>query len=52
VVYPAGKQLSVVAQAFFDYMIAEGRTIIEENLDRHAPPYHPPVLEAYTSIPA
>ncbi len=45
VVYPAGKQLSVVAQAFYDYMMKEGRTVIEENLDRHAPPYYPPVVD-------
>ncbi|MBW4550928.1 MAG: LysR family transcriptional regulator [Aphanocapsa sp. GSE-SYN-MK-11-07L] len=32
VVYPAGKQLSVVARAFFDYLQDEGRQVIESNL--------------------
>jgi LysR family transcriptional regulator, low CO2-responsive transcriptional regulator len=32
VVYPTGKQLSVVARSFFEYLQAEGRQIIEENL--------------------
>ncbi|WP_277866263.1 LysR family transcriptional regulator [Candidatus Synechococcus calcipolaris] len=31
-VYPSGKQLSVVAQAFFDYVSTEGREMIESNL--------------------
>lgn len=30
VVYPAGKQLSIVAQAFLDYLKNEGRTIAEK----------------------
>nr|WP_099798141.1 LysR family transcriptional regulator [Thermostichus lividus] len=32
IVYPAGKQLSVVAQAFFDYVSTEGREMIESSL--------------------
>lgn len=32
IVYPAGKQLSVVARTFFDYMQNEGRQVIEDNL--------------------
>jgi LysR family transcriptional regulator, low CO2-responsive transcriptional regulator len=32
VVYPTGKQLSVVARTFFDYLQDEGRQLIESNL--------------------
>jgi LysR family transcriptional regulator, low CO2-responsive transcriptional regulator len=32
VVYPSGKQLSVVARTFFDYLQSDGRKVIEENL--------------------
>jgi len=31
VVYPAGKQLSIVAQTFFDYLMNEGKAIAEHN---------------------
>lgn len=30
VVYPAGKQLSIIAQTFFDYLLNEGKTVAEE----------------------
>ncbi|MBD2042428.1 LysR family transcriptional regulator [Microcoleus sp. FACHB-672] len=30
VIYPKGKQLSVVAQAFFDYLLDEGKRVAEE----------------------
>jgi hypothetical protein len=29
VVYPAGKQLSIVARTFFDYLMNEGKAIAE-----------------------
>jgi LysR family transcriptional regulator, low CO2-responsive transcriptional regulator len=32
VVYPVGKQLSVVARSFFEYLQNEGRQLIEDNL--------------------
>ncbi|MFN0317708.1 MAG: LysR substrate-binding domain-containing protein [Burkholderiales bacterium] len=34
IVYPEGKQLSVVARTFFDYLLEEAQ-IIQENLDAH-----------------
>jgi DNA-binding transcriptional LysR family regulator len=30
VVYPAGKQLSIIAQTFFEYLLNEGKTVAEE----------------------
>ncbi|MEX0268542.1 LysR substrate-binding domain-containing protein [Leptolyngbyaceae cyanobacterium UHCC 1019] len=30
VIYPAGKQLSLIAQTFFDYLLNEGKTIAEQ----------------------
>lgn len=30
IVYPAGKQLSIIAQTFFDYLMNEGKTVAEE----------------------
>jgi DNA-binding transcriptional LysR family regulator len=33
VIYPAGKQLSVVAQTFFDYLLNEGRKVAQETAD-------------------
>jgi DNA-binding transcriptional LysR family regulator len=30
VIYPAGKQLSIIAQTFFDYLLNEGKTIAEQ----------------------
>lgn len=30
IVYPAGKQLSVIAQAFFDYLMNEGKAVAEQ----------------------
>ncbi len=30
VVYPAGKQLSIIAQAFFEYLLNEGKTVAEQ----------------------
>jgi DNA-binding transcriptional LysR family regulator len=30
VVYPAGKQLSIIAQTFFDYLLNEGKTVAEQ----------------------
>lgn len=30
VIYPAGKQLSVIAQAFFDYLLNEGKAVAEQ----------------------
>ena len=30
--YPEGKQLSIVAQVFFDYMLSEGRELTESSL--------------------
>jgi DNA-binding transcriptional LysR family regulator len=30
--YPEGKQLSIIAQLFFDYMLSEGRTLTESTL--------------------
>jgi len=32
IIYPSGKKLSVVAQAFFDYLLLEGRSLTQENL--------------------
>jgi LysR family transcriptional regulator, low CO2-responsive transcriptional regulator len=29
VIYPAGKQLSIIAQTFFDYLLNEGKTVAE-----------------------
>ncbi len=33
IVYPTGKQLSVVAQTFFNYLLKEGKDIAEEHLN-------------------
>lgn len=30
VIYPAGKQLSIIAQAFFDYLLNEGKAVAEQ----------------------
>ncbi len=30
VVYPSGKQLSIIAQTFFDYLLNEGKTVAEQ----------------------
>ncbi|MFM7449437.1 MAG: LysR family transcriptional regulator [Leptolyngbyaceae cyanobacterium] len=30
VVYPAGKQLSIIAQTFFDYLLTEGKAVAEQ----------------------
>jgi DNA-binding transcriptional LysR family regulator len=30
VIYPSGKQLSIIAQAFFEYLLNEGKTVAEE----------------------
>jgi DNA-binding transcriptional LysR family regulator len=30
VIYPSGKQLSIIAQTFFDYLLNEGKTVAEE----------------------
>jgi len=32
IIYPKGKQLSIVARAFYDYLLNEGRTLTEEYL--------------------
>ena len=34
VVYPAGKQLSAIAQAFFDYLLNEGKQVAEQTAFR------------------
>ena len=36
VIYPSSKQLSVVAQAFFDYLLNEGKQVAEETADLSA----------------
>jgi hypothetical protein len=33
-VHPAGKQLSLVARAFLDFMLAESRTLVFDHLSR------------------
>ncbi|HEY9848223.1 MAG TPA: LysR substrate-binding domain-containing protein [Leptolyngbyaceae cyanobacterium] len=35
VVYPSGKQLSVVARTFFDYLLNEGRQVLEQTTTLH-----------------
>lgn len=30
IVYPSGKQLSIIAKAFFDYLMTEGKTVAEQ----------------------
>jgi len=30
VIYPSGKQLSIIAQTFFDYLLNEGKTVAEQ----------------------
>jgi DNA-binding transcriptional LysR family regulator len=30
VIYPSGKQLSIISQTFFDYLLNEGKTVAEE----------------------
>ncbi len=32
VIYPKGKKLSIVAQAFYDYLLSEGRELVQEHL--------------------
>lgn len=36
IIYPASKQLSVVAQTFLEYVLSEGRQIIEQTSLRHS----------------
>jgi LysR family transcriptional regulator, low CO2-responsive transcriptional regulator len=31
IIYPAGKQLSIIAQTFFDYLMIEGKSVAEQN---------------------
>lgn len=31
IIYPAGKQLSIIAQTFFDYLMIEGKGVAEQN---------------------
>ncbi|MEB3291626.1 MAG: LysR substrate-binding domain-containing protein [Synechococcales bacterium] len=35
VIYPAGKQLSAIAQAFFDYLLNEGKNVAENTAAEH-----------------
>lgn len=37
VIYPKGKKLSIVAQAFYDYLLSEGRELVQGYLARVAP---------------
>lgn len=34
VIYPKGKKLSIVAQAFYDYLLNEGRELVQEHLPK------------------
>ncbi len=36
VIYPRGKKLSIVAQAFYDYLLSEGRELVQSNLAKVA----------------
>jgi DNA-binding transcriptional LysR family regulator len=40
-VYPAGKQLSIVARAYYDYLLAAARNFVDQNTDTTASSLEP-----------